>query len=117
MSAPSLDLHAFATGFAALAVAVSLVIGLLPARQAIDDFEAPQVLVAFFLPGKPARTSRDAIREVGALPRQVLLGGMLVSFVAWHPQQVERLERGGAFALTLPSRPGFALGCTVSAPP
>lgn len=116
MPASALDRHTFAIGFTALAVAVSLLIGLLPARQATDDFETPQLLVALFAPGEPAHASRDAIREAGALPRRALLDGMLVSFVAWNPQQVQRLERDGAFVLALPSRLDFALGCTVIAP-
>lgn len=117
MSEPTLDRHIFATGFVALAVTVCLAIVLLSSRQAIEDLEDPKVLVALFPPGEPARTSRDTIREVGALPRRVRLGGMLVSFVAWHAHQIEQLERSGAFTLALPSQPEFALGCIISTLP
>ncbi|MGQ4880483.1 hypothetical protein ACOJCM_18125 [Billgrantia sp. LNSP4103-1] len=117
MHADTLNCHAFAVGFVSLAVVACLALGLLPVRQATSDFDSARMLVAVFPPGERARTSRNAIREVGALPRRALLGGMLVSFVAWDSRQVEKLERGGAYALVLPSRPNFALGCALSTPP
>ncbi|MGR2737832.1 hypothetical protein ACUY1T_05215 [Billgrantia sp. Q4P2] len=117
MTTQALNRHAFALGFVGLALLLGLSLTLLPARQAALSFEAPQPLVGVFPPGTPARISREAIREVGAMPRRELLGGTLVSFIAWHPQQVERLERGGALALALPSRTDFTLGCSVSVQP
>jgi hypothetical protein len=116
MSATAVNRHAFALGFVSLALVVSLGLGLTVARQAAHGFTTPQTMVALFPPGAPARASREAIREVGALPRRELLGGVLVSFVAWDPQQVTQLERNGAFSLALLSRPGFTLGCGVGMP-
>ncbi len=117
MPALALNRHVFALGFFSLALVVSLGLGLTVARQAAHGFTAPQTMVAIFPPGASARASREAIREAGALPRRELLGGVLVSFVVWDPQQIMQLERSGAFSLALFSRPSFTLGCGASVPP
>ncbi|SEG19549.1 hypothetical protein [Billgrantia desiderata] len=121
MPALALSRHVFALGFFSLALVVSLGLGLTVARQAAHGFTAPQTMVAIFPPGASARASREAIREAireaGALPRRELLGGVLVSFVVWDPQQIMQLERSGAFSLALFSRPSFTLGCGASVPP